>query len=130
MKKMIAQIKKFIFMKRKFKHKIVKNSTNINKRNNHLDSMKKSLKKKKNATYSIGNPVPDFRQTQKCGEVILVNVYYDWSTQFINNCLMPYHGENMIHFNYVIKFISDLRQVSGFLRVLWFPPPIKLTVTI
>ena len=28
--------------------------------------------------------------------------------------------------HYVIEFVSDLRQVSGFLRVLWFPPPIKL----
>jgi len=27
----------------------------------------------------------------------------------------------------VIKFVSDLRQVGGFLR---FPPPIKLTATI
>jgi hypothetical protein len=25
----------------------------------------------------------------------------------------------------VIKFVSDLRQVDGFLWVLWFPPPIK-----
>jgi hypothetical protein len=32
--------------------------------------------------------------------------------------------------HYVIKFVSDLRLVSGFLRVLWFPPPIKLTATI
>ena len=31
---------------------------------------------------------------------------------------------------YVIKFVSNLRQVSGFLRVLRFPPPIKLTSTI
>ena len=31
---------------------------------------------------------------------------------------------------YVIKFVSDLRQVGGFLRVLWFPPSIKLTTTI
>jgi len=31
---------------------------------------------------------------------------------------------------YVIKVVSDLRQVGGFLRVLWFPPPIKLTTTI
>jgi len=29
--------------------------------------------------------------------------------------------------HYVIKFVSDLRQVSGFLR---FPPPRKLTATI
>ena len=27
-------------------------------------------------------------------------------------------------------FVSDLRQVGGFLRVLRFPPPIKLTATI
>jgi len=32
--------------------------------------------------------------------------------------------------HYVIQFVSDLRQVSGFLRVLRFPPPIKLTSTI
>ena len=25
------------------------------------------------------------------------------------------------------KIVSDMRQVSGFLRVLQFPPPIKLT---
>ena len=32
--------------------------------------------------------------------------------------------------HYVIKFVSDFRQVDGFLRVLLFPPPIKLTATI
>jgi len=31
---------------------------------------------------------------------------------------------------YVKKLVSDLRQVGGFLQVLWFPPPLKLTVTI
>jgi hypothetical protein len=30
----------------------------------------------------------------------------------------------------VIKLVSDLRQVGGFLRLLRFPPPIKLTATI
>jgi hypothetical protein len=25
--------------------------------------------------------------------------------------------------HYVIKFVSDLRQVGCFLQVLWFPPP-------
>ena len=29
-----------------------------------------------------------------------------------------------------IKFFSDLRQVGNFLRILWFPSPIKLTTTI
>ena len=32
--------------------------------------------------------------------------------------------------HYVIKFASDLRQVCGFLRVLRFLPPIKLTAKI
>jgi hypothetical protein len=32
--------------------------------------------------------------------------------------------------HYVIKFVNNLRQVGGFLWVLWFPPPIKLTATI
>jgi hypothetical protein len=30
----------------------------------------------------------------------------------------------------VMKFVNDLRQIGGFLRVLRFPPPIKLTATI
>jgi hypothetical protein len=36
------------------------------------------------------------------------------------------YGEVYSMQNYVIKFVSDLRQVGSFLRVLWFPPPIKL----
>ena len=32
--------------------------------------------------------------------------------------------------HYVRKFVSDLRQVGGFLRVLRFPPTIKPTATI
>ena len=32
--------------------------------------------------------------------------------------------------HYVIKFVSDFRQVGGFLMVLRFPPPIKLTTMI
>ena len=39
----------------------------------------------------------------------------------------PAHGEVYSIQHYVIKFVSDLRHVCGFLRVLWFPPPIKLT---
>jgi hypothetical protein len=31
---------------------------------------------------------------------------------------------------YVIKFVSCLRQIGGVFCVLWFPSPIKLTVTI
>ena len=31
--------------------------------------------------------------------------------------------------HYVIQFVSDLRQVGGFVRVLQFPPQIKLAAT-
>ena len=31
--------------------------------------------------------------------------------------------------HYVIKFVSDLWQIGGFLRVLRFPPPMKLPAT-
>ena len=44
--------------------------------------------------------------------------------------LNPAHGEVYSIQHYVIKFVSDLWQVGGFLRVTWFPPPIKLTTTI
>jgi hypothetical protein len=40
------------------------------------------------------------------------------------------HGEVQSIQHYVIMFVNDLRQVGGFLRVLRFPPPIKLTATI
>ena len=39
----------------------------------------------------------------------------------------PIHGEVYSIQHYVIKFVSDLRQVGGFLRVFRFPPTIKLT---
>ena len=40
------------------------------------------------------------------------------------------HGEvYSIHY-YVIKFVSGLRQVGGFFRVLRLPPPIKLIATL
>jgi hypothetical protein len=40
------------------------------------------------------------------------------------------HGEVYLIQHYVIKFVSDLWQVGGFLQVLRFAPPIKLTATI
>ena len=44
--------------------------------------------------------------------------------------LNPAHGEVYSIQLYVIKFVSDLWQVGGFVRLLRFPPPIKLTFTI
>jgi len=42
----------------------------------------------------------------------------------------PDHGEVYSIQHYVIKFVNDLWQVGGCLRVLMFPQPIKLTSTI
>jgi len=41
----------------------------------------------------------------------------------------PIQGEVYSIQLYMIKFVSDLQQV-GFLQVLCFPPPVKLTATI
>ena len=45
-------------------------------------------------------------------------------------CSNPVHGAVYLIQYYVIKFVSDLRQVVGFLRVLRFPPPIKLKLAL
>jgi hypothetical protein len=42
----------------------------------------------------------------------------------------PAHGEVYLIQHYVIRFVSDLRQVGGLLRVLWFHPPIKMIAKI
>ena len=53
---------------------------------------------------------------------------YDIITKVVS--LNPVHGEVHLIQLYVIKFVSDLRQIDGFLRVLQFPPQIKLIGTI
>ena len=47
------------------------------------------------------------------------------TTKVVRN---PTYGYSIQH--YVMKFVSDLWQVGGFLRVLLFPPLIKQTDTI
>ena len=44
--------------------------------------------------------------------------------------LNPAHGEVYLIQHNVIKFVSELRHVGGFLQVLLFSPPIKMTATI
>ena len=39
------------------------------------------------------------------------------------------HGDVYLIQLFVLKFVNDLRQVGGFLWVLWFPPPIN-TITL
>ena len=51
------------------------------------------------------------------------NLIWQGKTFWPKKCMYMY----LYH---VIKFVSDLWQVGGFIRVLQFPPPIKLTATI
>jgi hypothetical protein len=55
--------------------------------------------------------------------IYAITAYHHWCCEFEYRS-----GRGVQH--YVIKFVSDLRQVGGFLRVIRFPPPIKLTATI
>jgi len=52
-----------------------------------------------------------------------ISAYHYWCCEFGSRS-----GRGVQH--YVIKFVSDMRQVGDFLRILMFPPPIKLTATI
>jgi hypothetical protein len=55
--------------------------------------------------------------------IYAIGTYHHWCCGFDSRS-----GRGVQH--YVIKIVSDLQQVGGFLRVLWFPPPIKLSATI
>jgi hypothetical protein len=69
----------------------------------------------------------------------LFNFIFEVDT-FIGNAKKNRTGDNTAKQNnnggaldatrYTIKFVSDLPQVGSFLRVIRFPPPIKLTATI
>jgi hypothetical protein len=54
-----------------------------------------------------------------------VSAYHHYRCEFEPR---SWRGDSIQH--YVIKFVSDLRQVGGFLRVPRFSSPIKLTATI
>jgi hypothetical protein len=55
--------------------------------------------------------------------IYALSAYHHWCCEFESRS-----GQGVQQ--YVINFVSDLRQVGGFLQVLRFPPPIKLTSTI
>ena len=59
------------------------------------------------------------------------NAYKLTSSQILCHFhVMGVQGEVYSIQHYMIKLVSDLRHVGGFLRVLRFIPPIKLTATI
>ena len=53
----------------------------------------------------------------------VISVYQQWCCEYESRSGRGVH-------NFVIKFVSDLRQVGGFVRLLQFLSPIKLTATI
>jgi hypothetical protein len=73
--------------------------------------------------FSTWKEGPSWPWSYGCWITNEISAYHHWCCKFES-----WSGWGVRH--YVIKFFSDLRQVSGFLRVLWFLPPIKLTATI
>ena len=59
---------------------------------------------------------------------LIYNATYMQSVPIIINVVSSSAAQAIQH--YVIKIVSDLRQVGGFLWVPRFTPPIKLTATI
>jgi hypothetical protein len=67
----------------------------------------------------------------------LLNIYENMCTLSVLDLQLPLQSVlittnvvSPITVRRVIKFVSDLWQIGGYLRVLRFPPPIKLTATI
>jgi hypothetical protein len=79
-----------------------------------------------NGSFIPVNMDTDFSETQTCFSHNMQSVLITTNVVGSN----PAHGYMYSIQYYVIKFVSDLWQVCGFLRVLRFPPPIKLTATI
>jgi len=60
--------------------------------------------------------------------LVFSNVYLNLCKNIIfKSMLNPTHYDVYSIQLYLIKFVSELLQIDGFLRVLWFPPPMKLT---
>ena len=53
-----------------------------------------------------------------------------YNTKYIGMVTLMIDSHSVLILYYVITFVSDLRQVGVFLRVLRFSSPIKLTATI
>jgi hypothetical protein len=51
----------------------------------------------------------------------VISAYHHWNYEFESRSDEVWSIQH-----YVIKFVSDLRQIGGFLLVLRFPPPLKL----
>ena len=72
--------------------------------------------------------IQKYNQIPECDNYSLVYLTYFRPKQILN--ILDVHGVVYSIQHYVIKFVNDFGQVGGFLRVLPFPPPIKLTTMI
>jgi hypothetical protein len=57
------------------------------------------------------------------------NSYFNMMILQIRKQTFKYHGQVYSIQYYVLKFVSDIRQIGGFLWALLLLQPIKLTVT-
>jgi len=74
-----------------------------------------------------GSSMSDYKQHPHSLKIMINQILVIFFS--LLSCGFDYRsGRGVQH--YVIWFTSDLRQVSGFLRRLWFCPSIKLTATI
>ena len=85
-------------------------------------------------TFSIN--IKTFHRNSK-GAIVVV-MYGSWIDNYLcNQCLSPHkmcefesHSWRGVLNTTLCDKVCDLRQVCGFIWVLWFPPPIKLTAII
>ena len=84
-----------------------------------MDPKNNNSNKNKLFKHSTHNQWGGSRDRMVVRTTYAIGAYHHWCCEF-----EPRSGRGVQH--YVIKFVSDLRQVSGFLR---FPPPIKLNDT-
>ena len=75
------------------------------------------------------------RGCRDCMIVDFANTFFFVPVQSVSSTtkdvsLNPCYGEVYSIQHYVIKIVSDMRQIGSFLRVIQFPHSIKLTATI
>ena len=90
---------------------------------NRLTSINAFVSLNQNAKLRGGHHGPD-RMVVGFTTTYAISAYRHYSYEFESRS-----GE-MYSIHYLIRFVSDFRQVGGFLQVPWFHPPIKLTATI
>jgi hypothetical protein len=69
-------------------------------------------------------------RSYECMNIVRINIGFFTGFKKIKQRRISFFLGYLRMQHYVIKFVSDFRQIGGFLRVLQFPSQIKLTATI